>query len=79
MGSSLSACCPCFGERDEGRDPILDSQARARAAEAAQARADAYASTPVAKREAKARAKEAQSKGGLSASAHQQRINDILS
>ena len=76
----MGTCLSCCFERDEGRDPILDQAARARAAEAAQARADAYSNSAAGKRDAKARAKDAAaSKGGLSANAHQQRINDIIS
>ena len=77
----MGDCLSCF-DREEGaaRDPILDAQARARAAEAAQARHETYANSAVGKREAKARAKEASaSKGSLSSEAHQQRINDIIS
>ena len=77
MGGCLTCC---LQDRDGDRDPILDAQARARAAEAAQMRQDDYSKSSVGKREAKMRAKEtAASKGGLSAESHQQRINDIIS
>ena len=63
------------------RDPIMDAEARARAADAAAARQDAYSNSAAGKRYAKYRAKEqaAAKSGGVSASAHQQRINDIIS
>ena len=77
MGDCLSAC---LKDRDGASDPMLDQEARARAAEAAQARQTAHDNSPAAKQAAKARQREAAaSRGGLSAGAHQQRINDIIS
>ena len=77
----MGNCLPCcFPDADSARDPILDAQARQRAADAAASRQDAYANSAAGKRDAKARAKDqAAAKGGLSSSAHQQRINDIIS
>ena len=78
--SEMGGCLCCLQDRDGDRDPILDAQARARAAEAAQMRHDDYSKSAVRKREAKMRAKESSpSKGGLSNESHQQRINDIIS
>lgn len=76
----MGNCLDCFRETGEARDPIMDAQARQRAADAAQARQDNWSSSAAGKRDAKERAKlAAAEKGGISASAHQQRINDIIS
>ena len=77
----MGQCLCCFPSRDGDRDPMLDAEARARAAEAAQSRHETYSNSAVGKREAKARAKEQASaaRGGLSNDAHNQRINDIIS
>ena len=76
----MGNCLDCFKERGGASDPILDAEARARAAEAAQARNDAYANSAAGKRDAKARARDAAAaRGELSSNAHQQRINDIIS
>ena len=77
---AMGNCLDCFRETGEARDPIMDAQARQRAADAAQARQDNWSSSAAGKRDAKERAKlAAAEKGGISASAHQQRINDIIS
>ena len=77
---AMGNCLDCFRETGEARDPIMDAQARQRAADAAQARQDNWSSSAAGKRGAKERAKlAAAEKGGISASAHQQRINDIIS
>ena len=77
---NMGQCLCCLGDREGDRDPILDAEARARAAEAAQNRQESYANSAAGKREAKARARDAAASrgGGLSADAHQQRINDII-
>ena len=76
----MGNCLDCFQGREDARDPIMDAEARARAAEAAQARQEAYASSAAGKRDAKYRAKEqAAARGAVSSEAHQQRINDIIS
>ena len=56
MGDCLSAC---LKDRDGASDPMLDQEARARAAEAAQARQTAHDNSPAAKQAAKARQREA--------------------
>ena len=76
----MGALMCCLQDRDEASDPMLDAQARARAAEAAQNRLDTYANSAAGKRDAKMKAREvAANKGGISSSAHAQRINDIIS
>ena len=76
----MGNCLDCFRDAGEVRDPIMDAQARQRAADAAQARQESYANSAAGKREAKQRAKDqAAAKGGISAGDHQQRINDIIS
>ena len=66
----MGNCLDCFRETGEARDPIMDAQARQ----------DNWSSSAAGKRDAKERAKlAAAEKGGISASAHQQRINDIIS
>ena len=74
----MGQCLECFGPREEARDPILDAQARARAAEAAQARHAAHAKSPGGKADAKARARDQAAAQSLSSNAHAQRINDII-
>lgn len=77
----MGNCLDCLKDRDNARDPIMDAEARARAAEAAQSRHDAYSSSAAGKRDAAARKKEAAAAkgGGVTAEAQRQRINDILS
>lgn len=77
----MGALCCCLPRTDDDpRDPLLDREARARAAEAAQARLDQYNETPAAKRAQKAAAREkAAASSSMSNEAHQQRINDIIS
>ena len=74
----MGNCLDCFKDRSDASDPLMDAEARARAAEAAQARQEKHATSPAAKRDAAARKKAAAS-GGVSADDHRQRINDIIS
>ena len=76
----MGNCLDCFRETGEARDPIMDAEARQRAADAAAARQNAYAGSAAGKRDAKERAKlAAGNKGGISNEAQAQRINDIIS
>ena len=65
----------CLQGRDGARDPILDAEARARAAEAAQQRQDRFNNSSAGKAAAKAAARD---KAHTSSAAHDQRIHDIL-
>ena len=60
--ASMGNCLDCFKTRPES-DPIMDREARMRAAEAAAARAQTAANDPVAKRQA-AQVKREKSYGG---------------
>ena len=76
----MGNCLDCFADRDAARDPIMDAQARERAADAAAQRAAAHAKGPVGRAQSKAIARDAAAnKGGLSNEAHRQRVNDIIS
>ena len=75
----MGLCESCLGggsRATDDRDPMLDAQARARAAEAAearQARFDQSAQGKAAKKQA------AREKAQVGQAAHQQRIADIIS
>lgn len=61
----MGQCLCCFEERGDAGDPILNAEARRRAAEAAQARQQAHIEDPVAKRLRLAAERErAQASGG---------------
>lgn len=73
----MGGCESCLGGgREEARDPIMDAQARARAAEAAEQRQAKYAQSAHGKAAAKSAARD---KVATSNEAHQQRIADIIS
>ena len=74
MGQAL--CC-CLVREDS--NPLLDAEARARAAEAAQGRLEKYNSSPSAQKQRQydARLKKAAA-SSVSAESHAQRINDII-
>ena len=77
MGDCFSSCLG--GERYDD-DPLLNAEARRRAAEAAQARQEAYSQSTVGKRQAKAIARDkAANNNNFSQAAHEQRIADIMS
>ena len=71
----MGNCLDCFSG-SPASDPILDREARARAAEAAQARMQKHQSDPLAMRQAAAAARE--KAAPVSQAAHNQRINDII-
>jgi len=73
MGATCS-CLECF-QRDAASDPILDAEARARAAEAAARRQEAYDKSPHGKAAKKSVAKD---KAQMDSAAHAQRIHDII-
>ena len=75
---AMGNCLDCFKDRGDASDPIMNAEARARAAEAAQARQEAYSNSTAGKRDAASR-KKASAPGPVSADAHRQRINDIIS
>ena len=77
MGDCFSAC---LGGGDHDDDPLLNAEARRRAAEAAQARQEAFAQSAAGKRQAKAAARDkAANNSNYSNAQHEQRIADIMS
>eukprot|EP00322_Chrysochromulina_rotalis_P012703 CAMPEP_0115861158 /NCGR_PEP_ID=MMETSP0287-20121206/17509_1 /TAXON_ID=412157 /ORGANISM="Chrysochromulina rotalis, Strain UIO044" /LENGTH=75 /DNA_ID=CAMNT_0003315525 /DNA_START=77 /DNA_END=304 /DNA_ORIENTATION=- len=75
----MGCCESCLGEgRSAGddRDPMLDAAARARAAEAAEARQAKFATSAHGKAAAKQAARD---KAQIGQAAHQERIRDIIS
>lgn len=67
MGA-LQSCFPCLGEPEAPRDPLLDAQARQRAADAAAARMDRHEQSAAGKAAKKAAARDKQQAGGRDAS-----------
>ena len=65
MGDFLASCLPCcFGRPDSQSDPIMDAQARRRAADAAAARAAAQPAQQRPKKSAPAASGRAGQQGG---------------
>lgn len=73
----MGQCLDCLKGK-EPTDPLLDREARARAAEAAAARAAAHENDPLARRQKAAAAKEKAAAAPVTQAQHAQRIADIM-
>jgi hypothetical protein len=71
----MGACLACLERPETGGDPLLDAEARQRAAAAAEARQAAYNNSAHGKAAAKSAAR---AKAPVSSTAHEQRIHDIM-